>query len=74
MGKVVEKVVANELSLYYEIYSKLHRRQMGDQKERSAIDVVVTFVHTVHEKWEEKKLAAALFMDVKGAFDHVLKR
>ena len=27
----------------------------------------------MHEKWEDKKLAAALFMDVKGAFDHVSK-
>ena len=27
----------------------------------------------IQESWEEKKLAAALFMDVKGAFDHVSK-
>ena len=25
------------------------------------------------ESWAEKKLAAAFFMDVKGAFDHVLQ-
>ena len=73
VGKVVEKVVANELSLYCEMYSKLHSGQMGGRKERSAIDAVATLVHTVYEKWEEKKLAAALFMDVKGAFDHVSK-
>ena len=73
MGKVVEKVVANELSLYCENYSKLHPGQMGGRRERSAIDAVATLVHTVHEKWEEKKLAVALFMDVKGAFDHVSK-
>ncbi len=73
MGKVVEKVVAQELSQYCEEYSKLDPGQMGGQKERSAIDAVVTLVHMVQEKWEEKKLAAALFMDVKGAFDHVSK-
>ena len=73
MGKVVEKVVAKKLSLYYEDYSKLHPGQMGDRKERSAIDAVATLVHTVHEKWEEKMLAAAYFMDVKGAFDHISK-
>ncbi len=28
-------------------------------------------VNAVQEKWSEKKLAGALFMDVKGAFDHV---
>ncbi len=67
MGKVVEKVVAEELSQYCEDYSKLHPGQMGGRKERSAIDAA----HTVQEKWKEKKLAATLFMDVKGAFDHI---
>lgn len=41
---------------------------MGGREEKSAIDAVATLVHTVHEKWEEQKLAAALFMDVKGAY------
>lgn len=71
MGKIVEKVVAEQLSHYCESFSKLHPGQMGGRKERSAIDAVAILVHTVHEKWEEKKLAAALFVDVKGAFDHV---
>lgn len=30
-------------------------------------------IHTNQEKWEDKKLAGAFFMDVKGAFDHVDK-
>ena len=73
MGKVIEKVVAEQLSQYCESYSKLHPGQMGGRKERSAIDAVAILVHTVQKIWEEKKLAAALFMDVKGAFDHVSK-
>ena len=73
MGKVVEKVVAKELSLYCENYSKLHPGQMGDRKKRLAIHAVATLVHTVHKKWEEEKLVATLFMDVKGAFDHISK-
>ena len=71
MGKVVEKVVAEHLSQYCEAYSKLHQGQMGARKEQSAIDAVAILVHSVQEKWSEKKLAGALFMDVKGAFDHV---
>lgn len=74
MGKVVEKAVAQELSRYCENYSKLHPRQMGGQKERLAIDVVAILVHNVQEKWGEKKLVAALFMDIKMAFDNVSKR
>ena len=73
LGKVVEKLVAERLALYCETHSKLHSGQMGARKERSAIDVVSVLVHTVQESWEEKKLAGALFMDFKGAFDHVSK-
>ena len=72
MGKVVEKEVTQELSHYYEDYSKLHSGQMGGQKERSAIDAVTILIYTVQEKWKEKKLAAAFFIDIKRAFDHVL--
>ncbi len=71
MGKVVEKVVAEHLSQYCEAYSKLHQGKMGARKEQSAIDAVAILVHSVQEKWSEKKLAGALFMDVKGTFDHV---
>ena len=46
---------------------------MGARKERCAIDAVALLVHEVQQRWSEKKLAAALFMDVKGAFDHVSK-
>ena len=73
MGKVVEKVVAEQLSLYYEKYSKLHLGQMGGRKKRSAINAVAMLIHTVQQRQEEKKLAAARFMDVKGAFDHISK-
>ncbi len=66
-------MVAQELSQYSEDYSKLHPGQMGGRKERSTIDAVATLIHTVQEKWQEKKLAAALFIDVKGAFDRVSK-
>lgn len=73
MGKVIEKVVAEQLSQYYESYSKLYSGQIRGRKERSAIDVVATLVHIVQEKWEEKMLFATLFMDVKDPFDHVSK-
>ena len=66
MGKIVEKVVAGQLSHYCEKFSKLHPGQMGARKERCAIDAVAALVHKVQECWEEKKVAAALFMDVKG--------
>lgn len=46
---------------------------MGERQERSAIDAVTTLIHIVQENWQEKKLVGALFINVKGAFDHVSK-
>ena len=50
IGKIVEKIVAKELSHYCEKYSKLYFRQIKDQKERSAIDEVATLVYIVQER------------------------
>ncbi len=73
MGKILEKVIAEQLSEFCKAYSKLYPGQMRARKEWSAIDVVAVLVHTVQENWSKKKLAGALFMDVKGAFDHISK-
>ena len=73
LGKLVEKVIAELLSKYCEEFSKLHPEQMGARKQRCAIDVIASLVHNVQEFWAERKLAAALFMDIKEAFDHVSK-
>ena len=73
MGKLVEKVIAEQLSQLSENFLKLHQGQMGARKERCAIDAVASLVYEVEQRWAEKKLAAALFMGVKGAFDHVSK-
>ena len=73
IGKIVEKVVAKELSHYCEKYSKLHFGQIRDQRERFAINVIVTLVHVVQESWEEKRLATVLFIDVKETFNYISK-
>ena len=73
MGKVLEKVIAEQLSQLSGDFLKLYPGQMGAQKERCAIDAVASLVYEVQQRWSEKKLAAALFVDVKRAFDHVSK-
>lgn len=72
--QVIEKAVAEQLFQYYEDYSNLHPSQMGEQKELSAIYVVTILIHTVLKAWEEKKLAAALFIDITETLDYVSKR
>lgn len=66
--------MALELFWYCEKNSKLYLRQIGRWKKRSTIDVVATLIHTIQKKFEEKKRAAALLMDITVAFDHFLKR
>jgi hypothetical protein len=71
IGKVVEKMAAKAISNYCEATGVLHPGQMGSRKQRSAIDAVACLVQEVHRAWGQKQLVGALFMDVKGAFDHV---
>src|SRR5436190_3246306 len=44
---------------------------MGSRKQISAIDAVMTLVHDIQLAKHEKKDTSVLFMDVKGAYDHV---
>ena len=71
LGKVVEKVVAEQLSQFCEANGKLHKGQMGARKHRSAVDAAAILIQKVQETWESQKIAGALLMDVKRAFDHV---
>lgn len=41
---------------------------------KSAIDIIAILFHTVQEKVEEKKPAAAFFMNIKGLFDDISKK
>ena len=71
LGKVVEKIAAEAIAKHCEETQALHQGQMGCRKHRSAIDAVACLIQDVHSGWGEKLLSGALFMDVKGAFDHV---
>ena len=47
MGKILEKVVANELLRICEERSLLYPGQMGVRKNRSAVDAVVLLIYEV---------------------------
>ncbi|ODM14906.1 hypothetical protein SI65_09658 [Aspergillus cristatus] len=71
LGKVVEKMVATQIAEFCEQKQTLHNGQMGARRHRSAPDAVGCLIEEVHQSWAAKQLAATLFMDIKGAFDHV---
>ena len=71
LGKVVEKIAAEAISHHCEATKSLHLGQMGSRKQRCAIDAVACLIQSTHDSWKRQQLMCALFMDVKGAFDHV---
>ena len=73
LGKVAEKVAATAIANFCEANELLHKGQFGCRKRRSAIDAVAKLIYTAEKAWSQKKLLGALFMDVKGAFDYVVK-
>lgn len=49
LEKVVEKVVTKQLSQFCEANGKLHKKQMGTRKHRSAIDAAALLIQKVQE-------------------------
>ena len=68
---MVEKIAADTIAHHYETIGVLHPGQMGSCKQQSAIDAVACLIQNTHEAWKLQQLVGALFLDVKGAFDHV---
>src|SRR5699024_4561619 len=71
LGKVVENIAADANCQHCETMGVLHPGQMGSRKKRSAIDAVACLIQNTHEAWKLQQLVGVLFLDVKGAFDHV---
>ena len=52
--KVVEKLVAKNLSQFYEAQGKPYKRQMERTKHQFPIDVTAFMIDKVQKIWEEK--------------------
>ena len=73
LGKVSEKILAKRLSNLAEIPNSdlLYHDQMGGRPRKSAIDSVLSLVHDIQLARHKNRKTSTLFLDVKGAFDHV---
>jgi hypothetical protein len=71
LGKAFEKILATRLSYLAETGDLLQETQIGGRKQKSALDACLLLQAKVQKAWEKKHTAALLFVDVKGAFDHV---
>src|SRR5436189_4032752 len=71
LGKVAEKIIATRLSFLTESTDLLDSDQIDGRRQKSAIDAVLSLVHNIQLAKHEKKVTSILFMNIKGAFDHV---
>ena len=78
LGKVLEKLFATRLSFLANTAGLLDSSQLGGRKQRSAVDTALLLTHFVEQqrlsrKAASKTITTTIFLDIKGAFDHVAK-
>jgi len=75
LGKVSEKILARRLSDLAELPDSdlLYYDQMGCRPKKSTIDSILSLTHDIQVARHHQKATSTLFIDIKGAFDHVSK-
>lgn len=73
LGKVSERILAQRLGTIAEKGPLLHESQIGGRKKKSAIDAALLLTSEIETNRKMKKKTSVVFLDVKGAFDHVAK-
>jgi len=73
LGKISEKILAKRLADLAESPDSdlLYHDQMGSRPKKSTIDLVLSLVYDIQMAQHKKKKTSTIFLDVKGAFDHV---
>jgi hypothetical protein len=73
LGKVSERILARRLGYLAETTHLLHPTQIGGRLRKSAIDAALLLANEVEQNHQIGLKTSTLFLDVKGAFDHVAK-
>jgi ribonuclease HI len=73
LGKVSERILAKRLGYLAETTPLLHPTQIGGRQKKSAIDAALILLNEVETNKRIKRKTTTLFLDVKGAFDHVAR-
>jgi hypothetical protein len=73
LGKISERILAKRLSYLAETTSLLHSSQIGGRLQKSAIDTALLLTNEVEQNKLYGYITTTLFLDIKGAFDHVAK-
>lgn len=71
VGKLMERVILARLDWFLEHYKVYPEAMAGFRRGRSSIDCVIDLATFVQQQRRVKRICAALFLDVKGAYDNV---
>ena len=71
MGKISEKIIARRLAFLANTSNIIYFDQMDNRKQISAIDAVMSLVHDIQLAKHEDENTSVLFINIKGAYDHV---
>ncbi|CAJ2645491.1 unnamed protein product [Trifolium pratense] len=71
LGKVSERILAKRLSYLAEISQLLDPTQIGGRLTKSPVDTALLLTNEVETNRQIRRVTSTLFLDVKGAFDHV---
>lgn len=73
IGKLLSTLVAADLSFLAEKHNMLPAMQFGGRPGRNTTDAMHVMTQTIKDAWRSNKVAAALFLDVQGAFPNTVK-
>ena len=71
LGKVLERIIARRLSILAETTDLLDHSQIGGRLRKSAVDAAMLLTNKIQQAKQVKWKTSTLFLDIKGAFDHV---
>jgi hypothetical protein len=73
LGKVSKRILAQQLVYLAETSGLLYNSQIGGRLKKSIIDIILFLINKVEANKQLKHKTITLFLDVKGAFDHMSK-
>ena len=73
LDKISERIIAERLSYFAETTDLLHFDQIGNKKQKSAIDAAISLLSDIEINKHEKKLISILFLDIKNVYNHLNK-
>lgn len=73
IGKGLERLIARRISRTAVFQGVISPEQFGALPNRAATDLVASLIHDIETALNQGRVATLVLMDVKGAFDAVLR-